>query len=62
MSEPTNLRRVRKQKLRAAKERAGAANRTREGQSKAERALRVKVDDDLARRLAGARLDKPDSR
>ena len=57
-----NLGRARKRKSREAKEREAAANRAREGLSKAERRLRAKQAADSARRLEGARLDPPDER
>jgi hypothetical protein len=62
VSDPINLSRARKSKARAAKAREAAANRTREGQTKAERALRTKQDTERARHLEGVRLDPPDER
>jgi hypothetical protein len=59
MKAPTNLNHARKRKLRAAKERAAAANRAREGLSNADRALGAKEELNRARRLAGARREEP---
>ncbi len=61
MSGPTNLRRARKRKQREAQARDATASRTREGESKAERALREKEAADRARLLDGAKRTTPDS-
>jgi len=59
MTEPTNLKRFKKQKARDAKARGAAARRAHEGQTGEERAARAKQDALQARRLDGARRVKP---
>jgi hypothetical protein len=60
MADLINLRRARKAKARAEKDKAAEANRVAHGTPKAVRELDGARKDQAAQRLSGHRLEKPD--
>ena len=61
MAEIINLRRARKGKARAEKDKAAAANRIAHGTPKALKKLEQAKAEQAAQRLSGRKLEKPDA-